>query len=232
LNTPISITNFGSYAFENCYNLTCVTISNGPTSIAEGMFDSCPNLTSIAIPKSVTTIGELAFANDTRLAGITLPDCLTNIGSYAFSSSGLTCVTIPASVSSIEDAAFNSIYNLAQVYFKGNAPSLGVGVFGGDSATAYYLPGTSGWSNFDASIELAPAVLWNPQAQTIGIQNNQFGFNITGTSNLVIVVDACSNLAGAAWSPVATNTLAGGSSYFSDSQWTNFSGRFYRLRSP
>jgi len=33
-------------------------------------------------------------------------------------------------------------------------------------------------------------------------------------------------------SPLQTNTLNGGSSYFSDAQWTNHPGRFYRLRWP
>jgi hypothetical protein len=54
---------------------------------------------------------------------------------------------------------------------------------------------------------------------------------ITGTSNLVIVVQASTNLAVPIWSPVGTNTLSGGSSYFSDPQWANYPGRFYRLRS-
>jgi hypothetical protein len=39
-------------------------------------------------------------------------------------------------------------------------------------------------------------------------------------------------LANPVWSPLQTNTLTGGSCYFSDSQWTNYPGRFYRLRSP
>jgi len=32
--------------------------------------------------------------------------------------------------------------------------------------------------------------------------------------------------------PLATNTFTGGSSYFSDPQWTNYPARFYRLRAP
>ena len=32
--------------------------------------------------------------------------------------------------------------------------------------------------------------------------------------------------------PVATNTLTGGQSVFSDPQWTNYPNRYYRLRSP
>jgi hypothetical protein len=45
--------------------------------------------------------------------------------------------------------------------------------------------------------------------------------------------DGCQiDLANPAWTPVGTNTLTGGSSYFCDSQWTNCPNRFYRLRSP
>jgi len=45
-------------------------------------------------------------------------------------------------------------------------------------------------------------------------------------------VEACTDLANPAWSPVSTNILSGGWSYFSDPQWTNHPRRFYRLRSP
>jgi len=64
------------------------------------------------------------------------------------------------------------------------------------------------------------------------VRTNRFGFNITGTSGLVIVVEASTNIANPVWQPVQTNTLNGGSAYFSDPQWTNYPGRFYRLRSP
>jgi hypothetical protein len=66
---------------------------------------------------------------------------------------------------------------------------------------------------------------------SFGVQTNRFGFTITGTSNLVIVVEACTNLANPAWSPAGTNTLIDGSSYFSDPHWTNYPARFYRLHS-
>jgi hypothetical protein len=101
-------------------------------------------------------------------------------------------------------------------------------MFDGDSnATVYYLPGTTGWGETFGG---RPIMLWNPQAQNLGERANQFGFTITGTSNLVIVVEACTNLANPVWSQVGTNTLTGGSSYFSDPQWTNYPARFYRLR--
>jgi hypothetical protein len=101
------------------------------------------------------------------------------------------------------------------------------------NAMVYYLPGTTGWgSTFDG----CPTALWLPQVQTtsasFGVQSNQFGFNINWASDTVVVVEACTNLANPVWNPVATNPLTGGSSYFSDLQWTNYPGRFYRLRSP
>jgi hypothetical protein len=81
-----------------------------------------------------------------------------------------------------------------------------------------------------------PTVLWNPIVPTghptFGVQADLFGFTITGSSNLVIVVEAASNLASPEWSPVSTNILTDGSSYFSDPQWTNHPARSYRLRSP
>jgi len=92
------------------------------------------------------------------------------------------------------------------------------------------LPGTTGWGT---NLAFLPAMLWNPQVlasdASFGLRTNQFGFTITGSSNLVVVVQASASLAKPTWSPVQTNTLTSGSSYFSDPQWTNYSGRLYRL---
>jgi hypothetical protein len=170
----------------------------------------------------------------------TVPTSVTIIGVGAFAyCTSLTNIAIGNSVTNIEDDAFLQCSSLTSVYIQGNAPSAGAAVFYGDNnATVYYLPGTSGWTNTFGGI---PAVLWNPQAQTsdgsFGVQNNQFSFNITGSSNLVIVVEACTNLASPTWIPVRTNTLntfigTNGTSYFSDPQWTNYPGRFYRLCMP
>jgi hypothetical protein len=64
----------------------------------------------------------------------------------------------------------------------------------------------------------------------LGARASQFGFTFTGSSNQVIVVEACTDLANPAWQPVQTNALTGGSFYFTDPQWTNYPSRFYRVR--
>jgi len=77
-----------------------------------------------------------------------------------------------------------------------------------------------------------PAVLWNPQPQNLGVLTDGFGFTITGTINIPVVVEACTNLASATWTSLKTCTLTNGSIYFSDPQWTNYPARLYRIRSP
>ncbi len=100
-----------------------------------------------------------------------------------------------------------------------------------NQATVYYLPGTTGWgTNFWGS----PTVLWNPPAQTgdgfFGVRPNRFGFNLTGSSNVVCVVEGCTNLAKPTWQALGTYTLTGRPVYFSAPQYTNSPGRFYRFR--
>ncbi|MDX1409433.1 MAG: hypothetical protein R3330_14900, partial [Saprospiraceae bacterium] len=99
----------------------------------------------------------------------------------------------------------------------------------------YHLPGTIGWDTFVLSSwgELLP---WDPEIQTsdpsFGVQSDQFGFNITASSDLLVVVEATDTASLFNWSPVGTNQLAAGSSYFSDPDWMDYPCRIYRLRLP
>ena len=81
-----------------------------------------------------------------------------------------------------------------------------------------------------------PTALWKPQVQTsdasFGVQTNQFGFNISWASGMVVVVEACTNLDYPMWTPLQTDTLMNDMLYFSDPEWTNYPCRFYRLRMP
>jgi hypothetical protein len=107
-------------------------------------------------------------------------------------------------------------------------------VFSGTyNATVYYLPGTTGWGTTFGG---RPTALWQPAIQvndsSFGVRTNQFGFKIAWASGQVVVVEASEDLANPIWSALQTHTLSGDALYFSDLQWTNYPGRFYRLRSP
>jgi hypothetical protein len=232
---PDSITSIGDWKFAHCAGLTSITMGNSVTNIGNCAFYDCPGLTSVAIGNSVTSIRIWTFGRCLSLTNVTIPRSVTRIGDLAFDNClSLASVTIPDTVTSIGDYTFQGCTSLGGVYFQGNAPSAGSFMFvGAGNPSVYYLPGTTGWgSPFDG----ITAVVWTPQIQTgdgsFGVRTNQFGFTITWASDLVVVVEACTNLANPLWSPVGTNTLTNGSSYFSDPQWTNYPSRLYGLRSP
>jgi hypothetical protein len=190
---------------------------------------------SFTIPDSVTSIGWAAFSGCTRLTSLTIPNSVTGIGDEAFSGcTGLTSVTIGNGVTSIGWAAFSGCTGLTGVYFKGNAPygdeEAPWDVFMDCPAMVYYQPGTTGWRT---SFSGRPTTLWNPAIQTgssdFGVGGNGFGFAIAGSPDMLFVVEASTDLTIPIWVPLQTNS---GSVYFSDPDWADRAGRFYRLRMP
>ncbi len=255
---PNSVTNIGQSAFGNCTNLAGVAIPTNVMTLAYGVFGGCSGLTNFTIPSSITSIKDQAFYQCTNLANVTIPNSVTNLaGSVFMYCSALTNVTLPNSITNIRVHTFSSCTSLSSIkipsrvtvlefrafwncpgltgiYFQGNAPSFDPATFlGAGYFTAYYLPGTTNWGTTFAG---RPTALWKPVVQTsdasFGVRTNQFGFNINWASGQTVVVEASTDLANQAWTPVGTNTLTSDSWYFSDPQWANYPARLYRIRSP
>ena len=251
---PDSVTNIGDEAFANA-NLTSLTIPNNVTSIGNNALYDCDSLMWVWLGSSITNLGEpftspsgvvienSTFAFCPSLTNITVdPEnpVYSSVNGVVFNKDKTTLIefpeglggnyTIPDGVTNIGDEAFYQCGNLSGVFFQGDAPNAGFFVFLNDSATVYYLPGTTGWGNTFGGDSTA---LWLPQIQTsdgyFGIQTNQFGFNINWASGQTVVVEACTNLLNPVWQPIQTNTLMNSSVYFSDSQWTNYPSRYYRI---
>jgi hypothetical protein len=210
---PAGVTTLGDMAFAWAASLSGISIPAGVTRIPGWAFNSCDSLTAVSIPDTVTSIGYLAFGYCRSLAS----------------------VTFGRNVVDITDSAFEGCYLLQAAYFAGNAPSLGGHVFDYDNnLTVYYLPGTEGWGPTFGDRPTAPWLLPNPLILSsglgFGVHTNGFGFIISWATNIPVVVEACASLSNSIWSPVATNTLTDGTSYFSDPEWTNYPARFYRIR--
>jgi hypothetical protein len=218
---------------------TDYTIPRTVTSIGDSAFYGCTSLTNITISGSVRRIEDNAFAKCINLIRATIPDGVTSIGHYTFfACESLANAMIPSSVTSIGHFAFYYCTNLTGLFFNGNAPSLASSdaFDGASNAIVYYLPGTTGWGTTYGGRPTVPWFLPNPVilswCSSFGVQTNTLGFIISWATNLSVVVEACTKLANPSWSPVSTNTLPGGWSYFSDPDWTNYPVRLYRIRSP
>ncbi|MFA6172767.1 MAG: leucine-rich repeat domain-containing protein [Kiritimatiellales bacterium] len=232
---PNSITNIGDRAFSTCTELTDITIPDSVTLIGVAAFRECSKLVSITLPNGISAIDDQLFYGCSNLTKVKMPNSVSYIGLWGFyACNNLTTVKIPGSITNFMSNAFGSCTRLAGLYFQGNAPSLGSSVFQNTTnLTIYYLSGTTGWG---ATFGGRPTVVWNPKVQTgdanFGVQSNRFGFNITGTNDFTVVVEACTNLAEGVWVPVETNTLTGGSAQFSDPAWSNYPNRYYRVSMP
>jgi len=81
-----------------------------------------------------------------------------------------------------------------------------------------------------------PTLCWNPTIQPdadFGFASNRFGFNIAGTANIPVKVEATTNLASAVWVPVTNATLGtSGSLSVSDPASASHRSRFYRIVFP
>ena len=255
---PSSVTNMGQQTFRYCSNLNAVTFSTNLPIIGPSAFMYCGKLTNAPIPNGVVEIGSFAFCGCSTLSCAIIPDTVTDIEPYAFNGCGLTSfnlkignsvtnigeraflacygltanVIIPRSVVNIGDYALANLWKIPAFYFEGDPPTIAANTFWNEPNTkAYYLPGASGWTNTFGGLT---TVLWNPQPQTsdggCGFINGQFGFNITGTSDIPIVIWACNDLSISAWIPLQTCNLTNGLIHFSDPQSSQYPTRVYRIR--
>ena len=157
-----------------------------------------------------------------------------------------TSVTIPCSVANLERYAFMDCLNLTSVYFEGNAPSVGwievfdwfVGYTNGvlvaewDPATVYYLPGPPAgarcWAVCNGALESPGAVrrcklrrqdqsIWVHHHRHIKYSRGHRGEHESSQSYLVSAPNQHPQR-----QPL----------YFTDPNWTNYPGRFYRVTWP
>ena len=140
--TGSSIVYIGSNAFQDCYNLTSVTIPNSVTTIGTSAFEGCRNLTSITIPDSVTTIGDFAFEGCSSLNSITIPERVETIKTASFTGcSSLTSITIPNSVTTIGLRAFEGCSSLTTITIPDSVTTIEPSAFKGcSSLTSITIP--------------------------------------------------------------------------------------------
>lgn len=162
-------TAIGNYCFANFKSITSADLS-GVSSIGMGAFDNCTNLSTVTLSDNLSTLGANAFRNNSGLTQIYIGSGVKNIPAGVFSNcSNLKEITILNNVSNIGSDSFdgcdllttvNVVYNsYAHNYFKAKSNSYVFKYINGSGGTAVedsVLDGTLvGYSAaFDGTIAL------------------------------------------------------------------------------
>ena len=190
---PNSVSRIGWTAFQDCKNLTSITIPANVQWLDAETFQGCNKLTSFTVdilnPYLSSEGGVIFNKEKTRLIAYptgragdyTIPTSVDTIGHAAFySCKALTAVTIPPAVMWIEDEAFAECTGLKSLFFEGDAPILASPLWWGSSwwvlhgaynSTVYYIAGKTGWGD---SFEGRPTAVTPPR--------NPLTFTTTGNS--------------------------------------------------
>jgi len=166
------ITELTRYAFENCVNLTSVTLPEGLTVIKDNTFRGCSTLAGVKLPESITAIGIDAFRDCTSLTRIVIPENVTFINNAAFMGcsslaavdmrgtfggevrqytfadcTSLAHITIPDGVSTIGVCAFSMCTGLKTITIpKSLTAAYHMAFFGHQLSTVYYAGTEEEWA--------------------------------------------------------------------------------------
>lgn len=119
---PDGVENIASGAFENCENLTAVTLPESVTSIGTATFSNCKNLVAVTLPEKLIEIPEGAFAGCGELQVVRIPSSVTAIRNRAFiDCRNLICITLPDGIKTIEGTAFSGCDKLTEIVLPGKS---------------------------------------------------------------------------------------------------------------
>lgn len=194
VSIPSTVTSIGNRAFENCRELSFITILGNLTSIGGGAFYGCSSLTSISLPSSVSSIGEYAFAGCSCLTNISIPNNVTSIGEYAFyNCSGLQSITLSDKLVSVEMGTFSNCTSLISVSIPDKVSSIADNAFNGCSnlttvTLGYYLSSIA--SSFHNCNKLSNVYCYAPVPPTCSAQ--PFDEEVVYSNSLFLYVPSSS----------------------------------------
>lgn len=120
---PETITNLGNGVFLNCTNLKSAEIIGDGITLGASLFENCQNLTNVTIGEGVTSVGIIPYSSDSAygpffnclsLKSVDIPDNVKFIGANVFNNcTALSSVTIGSGVTasnSVHPSSFNNTF--------------------------------------------------------------------------------------------------------------------------
>jgi outer membrane protein assembly factor BamB len=164
---------------------------------------------------SVGCAGVLKFALDRK--GHIFVMTHTNVAE--FSAAGVLMNPSLITISAAEDMTMAADGNLLVLTGEGTVHKY--------SPTGVLINDSLAQPSFNSRCIAVPELRIRTKAP-FGVSTNGFCFNITGSAEQVVTIEASGALATGAWIPLQTNTLGTDPLPFVDPSWTNFPQRFYR----
>ncbi len=157
ITIPNNVTQIGRDAFYHCINLESVLLGNESKleTISTEAFQQCSNLTNISLPETLTTIGSYAFQSCYKLPSVIIHEQVNTINTYAFSFCyNLKTVTIDSA--NIYKKAVGTSYNQAGSLLL-NATTINVlaSVVDGDGNTNSFLNDTTKFTKGENAVKIS-----------------------------------------------------------------------------
>lgn len=111
---PQGVKSIDNSAFENCANLSELTLPDTLTALGDSAFQNCASLKYIKIPKSLIDWGTKVFFNS-AIETVDFEEGIEKIGNAAFAYTDIRRVILPKSVRKISSHAFVGCINLESV---------------------------------------------------------------------------------------------------------------------
>ncbi len=158
------VTRIADYAFDNCSNLTSITIPDtvkavsmyafrgstsatktvdGVTYVDKWVVDADTSITSADIADGTVGIANAAFCDCSKLGVVDLPDTVAYIGSSAFKDCAkLTSINLPDGITGISHEMFYGCTSLAEITIPNSVTSIGDSAFYSCSLISIEIPST------------------------------------------------------------------------------------------
>ncbi len=134
-NKSYDVTAIEGGAFQNCDEITSMSIANSVDSIGQYAFRNCTRLANLTLPSTMKEIGMYAFIDCEALTAITLPEGLKTINScLLYGCTSLKSVSLPSTLVTIESSAFRDCTSLLSVTIPNSVTNIAGNVFKGCSS--------------------------------------------------------------------------------------------------
>jgi probable HAF family extracellular repeat protein len=231
-NIETNLTSTVNQQATNC-STELVAMMPGGTVLFDQTFNAA--FSDPAVQTAVTqAAGDLTGAGATSYTG---PTPTSPLGSLSFV--GSSSVTVTNSIGTSVSVTVTT-YIGPQTIMVGPNQSISFYILPGGvhidtlvtSVVTNLVTTTNTSTYLNSAVYMMTGIVAQPELGLAAVRSNQFAFTITGTSNLSIVVEACTNLASPSWAPLQICTLTNGPIYFSDPARRSYPMRFYRTRLP